>query len=92
MYYKLQSCSTLNIYELPCTIDSLWKTDGSSGWTGHNVMALSDYMGKKDSMMGKVMSMVTGMGQAFVDRVRINYMPRWDADAGTHTGSAEVTV
>lgn len=92
MYYKLQSCSTLNVYELPCTIDSLWKTDGSSGWTGNNVMALADFTGKKDSMLGKIVSMVSGMSTDFVDRVRINYMPRWDADKGTSTGSAEVTV
>jgi hypothetical protein len=32
---------------------------------------------KKDSMLGKVLNMVTGFGD-IIDRVRINYMPRWD--------------
>lgn len=92
MYYRLQSCTTTNVYELPCTLDSLWSTDGEAGWMGDNYLALSQFMGEKDGALRKVMSMVTGLGSELIDRVRINYTPRWDAEKGTSTKSAELTV
>ena len=92
MYYRLQSCTTTNVYELPCTLDSLWSTDGKAGWMGDNFLALSQFMGEKDGALRKVMSMVTGLGSELIDRVRINYTPRWDAEKGTSTDSAELTV
>lgn len=46
MYYKLQSYSTLNVYELPCVLDGMWSTKGSAGW-GVDGFALVDYVGGK---------------------------------------------
>jgi hypothetical protein len=41
-------------------------------------MALKDMVGgDSKSMLGKVLNMVTGLGD-LIDRVKINYMPRWD--------------
>lgn len=86
MYYKLQSYSTLNVYELPCALDGMWSTKGGAGW-GVDGFALTNLMKGKDSMLSKVFSMVTGLGENLVDRVRINYMPRWDAGKGAGEGA-----
>lgn len=79
LYYRLYSCTTLNVYELPYVGDQLWSTEGKDGWE-NEAMQLSKGSGKdNDSMLGKVLSMV---GPGFGDlmrRIKIDHMPRWDA-------------
>ena len=78
MYYRLQSCTTLNIYELPYTGQDMYSSDGNDGWKGKYI-ALKDLTGGGEGggMMGKVLNMITGFGD-LIDKVKINYMPKWD--------------
>ena len=88
MYYRLQSCTTLNVYELPYVNDQIYSSDGSGGWKDAD-FGLADLSknagGDNGGMMSKIFEMVTGIGD-FVKRVRINYMPKWDPSGG---GTAE---
>lgn len=77
MYYRLHSCTTLNIYELPYVGQDMYSSDGNDGWKG-KYMALRDITGGEGGgMIGKVLNMVTGLGD-LIDRAKINYMPKWD--------------
>lgn len=92
MYYRLQSCTTTNIYELPYVGEQLWSSNGHEGWGGRE-MYLKQLIGEGNngkSMAGKVLDMIGGFGD-FVDRVRINYMPKWDPTGNGDLQGIEVT-
>lgn len=82
MYYRLQSCTSTNIYELPYIGDQIWSTDGNDGWKDAD-FGLKDLTGggKEQGMAGKILNMITGFGDT-IDRIRINYMPKWDPTGG----------
>lgn len=91
MYYRLQSCTTLNVYELPYIGDQMYSSDGSGGWKDAS-MALKDMTGGGDGggMLGKVINMVTGFGD-LINRAKINYMPKWDPTGDGTLESLTVT-
>jgi len=82
MYYRLLSCTSLNIYEIPCVSEQLWQTDGSTGWD-IEAFRLTDMISGGDrknggSMVTKVLDMVTGGLRDVIKRAQVNYMPKWD--------------
>ena len=95
MYYRLQSCTTLNVYELPSTGQDMYSSDGNSGWKDAS-MALKDLTGggndNNGGMMGKVLNMVMGGGFTdLINRAKINYMPKWDPSGDGTLESVTVT-
>lgn len=92
LYYKLQSCTTTNIYEVPamCEGKPIMSSDGKAGWGDG-----SDFMGAggfrvsgfldKVPMIGTIANMILG-------NIGINYMPWWNAETGSKTVEPEITV
>lgn len=90
LYYTLQSCVTTNIYEIPAIQSSkrISGSEGSPGWTGANStgMRLTSLL-KMDSlpMVGKMLNGIFG-------NIAIDYLPWWNAEAGSKTKEPEVTI
>ena len=93
MYYRLQSCTTLNIYELPYSGQDLWSSDGNQGWQNAS-MGLKDLTGGGDGaggMMSKIANMFVGGLGDLINRAKINYMPKWDPTGEGTVGEVTVT-
>ena len=87
LYYRLQSCTTTNIYEIPASTSNkaiLNSGGGMAGWTdgGSDIMSsgglrLSGLL-NKIPVIGSIANMILG-------NIGINYMPWWNAESGTKT-------
>lgn len=95
MYYRLQSCTTLNIYELPYIGDLMWQSNGEEGWKDAQ-FGLKSLTGGGDSndkggMISKVVSMFTGGWGDIINRANINYMPKWNSSGSGMVEELAVT-
>lgn len=90
MYYRLQSCTTLNIYELPYIGDLMWQSNGEEGWKDAQ-FGLKSFAGGGDGMISKVIDMFTGGWGDIINRANINYMPKWDSSGGGMAEELAVT-
>lgn len=88
LYYRLISCVTTNIYELPCvqTSKQLYSSDGSQGWPGAGFELLG-----KDSFLSKI-PLIGGMLENVTSNIRISYMPQWVSADGNKTPHPSVEV
>lgn len=88
LYYRLQSCVTTNVYELPCKTgdDVLYSSDGVKGWTGG-----SNSIGIGNSFVSKI-PIIGGILNNILGNVQINFMPWWNAQAGAQTPPPEVGI
>lgn len=88
LYYRLQSCVTTNVYELPCKTndDMLYSSNGVKGWTGG-----SNSIGIGNSFVSKI-PIIGGILNNILGNVQINFMPWWNAQSGAMTESPEVGI
>ena len=92
LYYRLQSCVTTNIYEIPGVQASktILHSEGEAGWTSGGDMLsegglrISDMLGKIPGI-GQIANMVLG-------NIGINYMPWWNASAGAKTKMPQIEI
>lgn len=95
LYYKLQSCVTTNIYELPCkTSDNrLYSSDGTAGWKGNSEMSI-DAAAEKIPLVGGILKKIFNSGPIgnIFGNIRINFMPWWNSEDGHRTASPEIEV
>lgn len=93
MWYQLQSCTTTNIYELPCLIDGkmMYASDGSLGWPG-TTLGFGKTFG--DGIVGKLMGMtkIGGMVSSLLGNLNVSVTPWWDAREGIKTAYPDVVV
>lgn len=85
LYYRLQSCVTTNIYEVPAVQEAkriIDNNSGMNGWTGGGSdlmsaggLRISDAL-SKIPLIGNIANMILG-------NIGINYMPWWNAEQGT---------
>lgn len=92
LYYRLQSCVTTNIYEIPGVQASktILHSEGEAGWTNGGDM-LSDGGFRISDMLGKI----PGIGQIanmVLGNIGINYMPWWNASAGAKTKMPQIEI
>lgn len=86
LYYRLQSCCTTNIYEIPA-VDSaksvIASGGGQAGWTsGGDILSKGGF--RVSEMLGKI-PMVGTIASMVLGNIGIDYMPWWNAEAGTKT-------
>lgn len=94
LYYRLQSCVTTNIYEIPAGQDTkriASSENGMNGWTdgGSDLMSaggirVSDAL-SKIPLVGNIANMILG-------NIGINYMPWWDATSGTKGKEPQIDI
>lgn len=87
LYYKLQSCMTSNIYELPCVPanNAMYSSDGHPGWEGASGMRLLPDFAKNIPILGKMLDTLFG-------NMGINFTPWWDASKGSETKAPEIEL
>lgn len=90
MWYKLQSCTTMNIYELPyvSTDNLMYNADGSPGWpsAGLSLMKALDTLGGISSI--PILSQIVN---SILGNVNISMMPWWNGAEGNGTPSPSIT-
>ncbi len=76
LYYRLQSCTTTGIYELPSipTSKRLYSSDGTPGWGTAGYEFLPPAL-KGIPILGDVLGKMFG-------NVRVSFMPWWDSSKG----------
>lgn len=86
LYYRLQSCVTTNVYELPCLPGDnfLHSSDGKPGWAGKSGMRFMPDFVKNLPIIGKMLDGIFG-------NLGVNFTPWWDASAGSNTQCPEIT-
>lgn len=93
LYYRLQSCVTTNIYEIPASTSNktiLASGGGMSGWTdGGDMLSqggfrISEFLGKIP-VIGSLANMVLG-------NIGVNYMPWWNAESGSKTKEPQIEI
>ena len=82
MYYKLQSYTTTNIYELPASLGDkvIYSSSGKSGWSGGKGVGLATLF-DKDNFMMKI-PVIGKMIENMVKNIKVHWMPLWDPDSG----------
>ena len=87
LYSKLQSCTTTNIYELPCVPanNAMYNSNGHPGWDGNGYMRLLPDVAKNIPVLGKMLDTLFG-------NLGINFTPWWDAASGTRTPGPEIEL
>jgi|SRR5574344_1703044 hypothetical protein len=86
LYYRLQSCVSTNMYELPCiTSDKmLYNSEGDKGWAGTGAVDVTGQISKLP-WIGSIVKSILG-------NVRINFMPWWDSEEGSQTYPNEINI
>lgn len=86
LYYRLQSCVTTNIYEVPgMTNKSMYTSEsGLAGWEGSSGFRISGLLNK--------IPLIGGMINGILGNVGINYMPWWDAEKGAQVKEPEIEI
>ena len=94
LYYRLQSCVTTGIYEVPAiTSDKmiLKSGGGMKGWTDGG----SDFMSaggmRLSGLLGKI-PIVGSLANMILGNIGINYMPWWNAENGSKTQEPEIEI
>lgn len=87
LYYRLQSCVTTNIYELPgkTADDLLYSAQGDKGWDGGKAISVGNSFLSKIPVIGGILNNVLG-------NIQINYMPWWDSGKGSGTQPPQVEI
>lgn len=92
MWYGLQSCSTMNIYELPGIVqdNQMYSANGSPGWNsaGISIQAQLDKFlpgVSNRTILGTFISSILG-------NINVSFMPWWDGVSGNSTPSPNVTI
>lgn len=93
LYYRLQSCVTTNIYEIPGSDNNkcIIQSNGSKGWTdgGSDFMSAGGFrvsgLLSKIPVIGNIANMILG-------NIGINYMPWWNAEKGAEAREAEIAI
>ena len=91
MYYRLQSCVTTNIYEVPGTSSDkqVLTADGGAGWqSGSDFMSAGGF--RLSGLLGKI-PVVGSLANMILGNIGINYTPWWNAEAGAN-GAKEPQV
>lgn len=92
LYYKLQSCTTTNIYEIPA-IDSskrILESQGKGGWTsGGDILSEGGFRVSK--LLSKI-PLIGDLANMVLGNIGINYMPWWNAEAGAKTPEPTIEI
>ena len=94
LYYRLQSCVTTNIYEVPAVTSdkTIMKSGGGmKGWTdgGSDLMSIGGF--RLSGLLGKI-PVIGSLANMILGNVGINYMPWWNAESGTKTQEPQVEI
>ena len=83
LYYRMQSCVTTNIYELPFAGKTLYSASGSKGWGTSNGIAFEDPT-SKIPIVGGLLKKCSGAAPILdvFQNIRISMMPWWDSKTG----------
>lgn len=86
MWYQLQSCTTTNLYELPCIVEGkgMYSSDGDHGWPSAGLSLTHQYI-TGIHVIGPLVKTLLG-------NVNISFMPWWDAKEGNATPTPPVVV
>ena len=92
LYYRLQSCTTTNIYEVPAMCDGkpIMSSDGKPGWGDG-----SDFMGAGGYNISGLLNNIPGVGtlaNMILGNIYVDYMPWWNAATGSRASAPDVTV
>lgn len=93
LYYRLQSCTTTNIYEIPAATDDksiLHSGDGYAGWGGGD-----DVMTAGGFRISDILNKIPGVGtiaNMILGNIGINYMPWWNPGTGANVSEPEIQV
>lgn len=84
MWYQLQSCTTTNLYELPCVIENreMYASNGNPGWPGTGITLAK----------GENMPIIGPLIKNLLGNVNISLMPWWSAKEGNATPPSTVNV
>ena len=92
LYYRLQSCVTTNIYEVPGTDSNkhILVSNGSAGWgDGSDILGAGGF--RISNLLGKIPG-IGNLANMILGNIGINYMPWWNADSGAKTAEPEVEI
>ena len=94
LYYRLQTCVTTNIYEIPAAQSSktiLASGSGMAGWTdgGSDFMSAGGF--RISDLLGKI-PLVGGIANMILGNIGINYMPWWNASSGSKTKEPQIEL
>lgn len=94
LYYRLQSCVTTNIYEVPATTSdkTIMKSGGGqNGWTdgGSDLMSSGGF--RLSGLLGKI-PVIGSLANMILGNIGINYMPWWNAESGVKTKEPAVEI
>lgn len=83
LYYRMQSCVTTNIYELPgqCDNNLLYSSDGSPGWNGTSKFELINMLFKQNGILNSLLG-----------NIRVHFLPWWDSSEGSSTAEPTITI
>lgn len=92
LYYRLQSCTTTNIYEVPAMCDGkpIMSSDGKPGWGDG-----SDFMGAGGFGISDLLNSIPGvrkLANMMLGNIHVDYMPWWNAESGSRASAPDVTV
>ena len=92
LYYRLQSCVTTNIYEVPGTDSNkhILVSNGSAGWGGGD-----DILGSGEFRISSLLGKIPGIGNLanmILGNIGIHYMPWWNATGGVNVQEPEVEI
>lgn len=93
LYYRLQSCVTTNVYEVPA-IDNdkriLASGGGNKGWgDGSDIMGAGGF--RISNILGKI-PVIGNLANMILGNIGINYMPWWNAESGSKTVEPAVNL
>lgn len=92
LYYRLQSCTTTNIYRIPamCEGKPIMSSDGMPGWgDGSDLMGAGGF--RVSGMLNKI-PMIGQLAEMLLGNIGINYMPWWNAESGAKTAAPEINI
>ena len=91
-YYRLQSCVTTNIYEIPAVTDGkiINQSDGKAGWGSGSGLLESGGL-RASGFLNKI-PMIGELANSLLGNIGINYMPWWNPEEGAKTAAPEINV
>lgn len=87
LYYKLQSCTTTGIYEIPAIPSGkqMYQSDGYPGWKQDGLRLLPPHLSKLPGGINDILGKMFG-------NVGFSWMPWWNAEDGNATLPPEVVI
>lgn len=94
LYYKLQSCVTTNIYEIPAVQAEkriITSDGGMAGWIdgGDDLMSAGGF--RLSNLIGKIPA-IGSIANMILGNIGVNYMPWWNAASGAKTKEPEISI